>query len=479
MAVSFDDKVEALKRLREKRLARDAQKNSSDDSAQAGQEKEKDELKRDPTDHGRQQDLPQPQDTNEELQQQQQQQLQQKQQQKQKLEEQHLQQHQQLLHAEQQLQQLKLLLAASEQREQQEQQLASVQSCEAQAVISKPATTEGGRSGEAAVDVAAPLAALKALEALGAVPAKTASGEAASRPDPAAQGGVGEMDALFCSGHCCERGLHGCDKDLERAAAFYRIAAEADHSNAQWRLAELLEFGRGVEQNEEEALKWYRRAAEAGHCQAQAGLGCCLEKRGGDENQVEALRWHLEAAQSGHALAQYCAACCLLEGRGCPQPDLEEGDLWLRKSADGGFPPAVHALSAASACATSRRPGTEADASLASEGAEEKRTTTVAARQDNMEDDAVGRGSQEADSSMISLAKRIASQLADLPDGEAAFVLERLMAEAEDLDLGEDEVDEESHQEGDDAAVESSSEDEEEDAAPARRHPFEPIDRTS
>ena len=77
-----------------------------------------------------------------------------------------------------------------------------------------------------------------------------------------------DADAFFCNGHCYERGLYGCEMNLEVAARLilglrlnlrlwsnswsslrtsvwivrYRLAAEKGHTVAQWRLGELLEL---------------------------------------------------------------------------------------------------------------------------------------------------------------------------------------------------------------------------------------------
>ena len=83
-----------------------------------------------------------------------------------------------------------------------------------------------------------------------------------------------DADAFFCTGHCHERGLYGCEVNLEMAASMrlgwqclmlyglqeaptqqwlpecrhprvqarYRLAAEKGHTVAQWRLGELCEL---------------------------------------------------------------------------------------------------------------------------------------------------------------------------------------------------------------------------------------------
>ena len=56
-------------------------------------------------------------------------------------------------------------------------------------------------------------------------------------------------------------GAYGGDANPERAAAWYRRAAEGGYKPAQFSLATMLEQGKGVEKNVLEALEWYRKAS--------------------------------------------------------------------------------------------------------------------------------------------------------------------------------------------------------------------------
>jgi len=232
------------------------------------------------------------------------------------------------------------------------------------------------------------------------------------RPDPAGPGGDGEADALFCAGHCHERGLHGCEVNEAQAAECYLIAAEKGNADAQWRLGELCEFGRGVERDEKRAAHWYRCAAEAGQAQAQSGLALLLEDgRGVACDEAEALRWHLAAAEQGQALSQYCAACCLAEGRG-GERDSTRARHWLEQSAAAGFVPAVRALASVSGGAA------QAEATAEPCGGEDE-------------------GPEEGE--LMGLAARVAEQLKGLPEEEAEAMLDALLGEglleAGDLDM--------------------------------------------
>lgn len=224
-----------------------------------------------------------------------------------------------------------------------------------------------------------------------------------------------DADAFFCMGHCCENGLHGFEKDVARAATMYRLAAEADHTDAQWRLGELYEFGRGVERNDEEAVRWYRQAAEAGNAQAQSGLALFLEEgRGISQDHAEAFKWHLAAAEKGHALSQYCAGCCLAEGRGTSH-DHAAAQQWLSRSALAGFEPARQLL-------------------ITEESGQEDSAEIVDGEGTNIETD-----------SLMDLARRVASHLESLSTSDAAEAMKALSHELPsdfhsiEEQLGEDE----------------------------------------
>eukprot|EP00405_Crypthecodinium_cohnii_P030189 CAMPEP_0206513310 /NCGR_PEP_ID=MMETSP0324_2-20121206/61431_1 /ASSEMBLY_ACC=CAM_ASM_000836 /TAXON_ID=2866 /ORGANISM="Crypthecodinium cohnii, Strain Seligo" /LENGTH=330 /DNA_ID=CAMNT_0054005499 /DNA_START=51 /DNA_END=1044 /DNA_ORIENTATION=- len=216
------------------------------------------------------------------------------------------------------------------------------------------------------------------------VPSVASNTAPAERVDPAAKGGAGEADALFCAGHCLEHGIHGCEVDLERAAEMYEGAAEGGHPAAMWRLGELLERGLGVEQDLE-------------------------------VDEAEALRWHLAAAESGHMLSQYCAAMLFLEGRGIAQ-DEALGMKWLRKSADAGFGPAVRVLKGT-------RPGDTAGAFAESDQSDDE----IAAD----DDDDGGNGDPLLDraegSNFLALARSLTKHLQDLDVEDAQALLDELL----------------------------------------------------
>ena len=89
--------------------------------------------------------------------------------------------------------------------------------------------------------------------------------------------------------------------------ALQPCTAEAERGNlaAQWYLAVMYEYGRGVSQNYSEAIKWYGLLAEKGFASAQRKLGWIYwQGLGVVQNYSEALRWYHAAAEQGDANAQ-------------------------------------------------------------------------------------------------------------------------------------------------------------------------------
>ncbi|CAE7561368.1 chr3 [Symbiodinium sp. CCMP2456] len=233
------------------------------------------------------------------------------------------------------------------------------------------------------------------------------SARQASQPQPKQIEDSKDADAFFCNGHCYERGLYGCEMNLEVAARLYRLAAEKGHTVAQWRLGELLESGlNGQKPNDaREALHWYTLAAQSGNAEALALL---LEDGadGVEQDPAAALTWHLAAAEKGNAVSQYCAACRLSSGG-----DVEAAHHWLQLSADQGFRPAKQVLEEAE---LSTLPGN-------STGRGHRDLADLTSTASDGED-------------LVGLAMRIAHQLKGLQDDEeAAQLLEELLNDCPSL----------------------------------------------
>lgn len=91
-------------------------------------------------------------------------------------------------------------------------------------------------------------------------------------------------------------------KILESAAAWYRVAADAGVSSAQFKLANAYATGSGVGRNIGQAIGWYGRAAQQGLSEAQLALGLLLiGGAGGTTDAVEGYKWLLLAERGGNA----------------------------------------------------------------------------------------------------------------------------------------------------------------------------------
>ncbi|MUG03950.1 hypothetical protein GM556_00080 [Bombella sp. ESL0378] len=131
----------------------------------------------------------------------------------------------------------------------------------------------------------------------------------------AADGGVGIANAAM--GWLYEHGVGGQKRDAEKAAAYYKQAAELEIPSAQARYGLMLLKGVGVTPNPVQAETWLRRAAYGGDPEAAALLGD-LYIRGEDflHRPMEAARWYELAAEQNHTSAARVLAVLYLTGTG-------------------------------------------------------------------------------------------------------------------------------------------------------------------
>jgi len=92
----------------------------------------------------------------------------------------------------------------------------------------------------------------------------------------------------------------GVNKNMQRALAWYRVAADKDHAIAQNNLGVFYEQGIEVRKSYRTAAKWYKKAAEVGYPYAQYNLGVLyLEGKGVKKNKDEAIYWLQIASLQG------------------------------------------------------------------------------------------------------------------------------------------------------------------------------------
>ena len=124
-------------------------------------------------------------------------------------------------------------------------------------------------------------------------------------------------------------------KDPAQAISWYKKAgAPVSHYWVGW----YYHHGEGVTKNLKKACAYYRRAAEAGEARAQGALGE-IYVRGeldGKEDYENGVFWLEKAAAQGRAQAQYEMALLYKDGRGVPQ-SIARYLFLMHASAVNGF----------------------------------------------------------------------------------------------------------------------------------------------
>ena len=170
------------------------------------------------------------------------------------------------------------------------------------------------------------------------------------------------------------------DKDFfEKAVTYFRAGADCGHPASQFKLAQAISSGHGIEQNYEEALALFRKAYENGEIRALTSIGLfylrgrsvdtdkaralgCFEKaaetgdpealyrlgkyygsHGVDEKSTYAFELCMKAAEKGHAKAGLYVGTCYEAGKGTEQ-DMEKALFWYRKASEQGLTTADYAI---------------------------------------------------------------------------------------------------------------------------------------
>ena len=133
-------------------------------------------------------------------------------------------------------------------------------------------------------------------------------------------------------------------QDFERAAYWYRRAADQGVANAAYNLGVLLERGLGVPRDPEAAVARFREAAEAGHAGALNALGLAFRNGAGvPRDPAQALIWFQRASARGNPRGAYNMAGLYESGElGMPDPQTAAG--WYQVAAEAGDAQAGAAL---------------------------------------------------------------------------------------------------------------------------------------
>jgi TPR repeat protein len=157
-----------------------------------------------------------------------------------------------------------------------------------------------------------------------------------------ARGGLAEaqhdLAAIYTAGH------GGVKQNYERAAFWFRKAADQGIANAAYNLGVLYHQGLGVKADIKQAIKWYETAAKIDHPEAQYNLGIAyIEGIGVSYDPARATRYFENAANAGVMEAAYNLGLIYENGL-LGQPKPEEALKWYKKASDQGSPEAKAAL---------------------------------------------------------------------------------------------------------------------------------------
>lgn len=133
------------------------------------------------------------------------------------------------------------------------------------------------------------------------------------------------------------------DANDDKAAEYFKQAKAGD-LYAQYRFAQCLETGRGVEQNFQEAIRWYEKAARNDHVDSQHALGVAYAFGiGVPQDFAKAFDWYKRAADLGHAESQYWIGVSWQYGL-IGEVDHARALKWFSEAAEQRYQPALQAI---------------------------------------------------------------------------------------------------------------------------------------
>ncbi len=148
-----------------------------------------------------------------------------------------------------------------------------------------------------------------------------------------------DLAAIYTAGRA------GVTQNFEKAAFWFREAADAKIANADYNLGVLYHQGLGVERDLDRALYWYREAAKLGHPEAQYNLGIAhIEGIGTDYNAPLAAAFFESSANQGVTEAAYNLGLIYENGLVGGGAKPEDALLWYKIAADAGSTDAKAAL---------------------------------------------------------------------------------------------------------------------------------------
>ena len=132
--------------------------------------------------------------------------------------------------------------------------------------------------------------------------------------------------------------------DFKSALADLRPLAAQGDADAQFLLGLLYDTGNGVARDPVVAAAWYRKAADQNHTLGRLYLGLLhYSGEGVKQSYEEAARWFRPAAEDGNDLAQFYLGWMYAQGTGV-RKDSARGIEWLTRSARQRNPRAMGIL---------------------------------------------------------------------------------------------------------------------------------------
>lgn len=117
-------------------------------------------------------------------------------------------------------------------------------------------------------------------------------------------------------------------KNYSCAVKWYAKGAELGNEDAQSSLAQMYQYGKGVETNLAKAIEWYTKAAEKGNEIALFELGEIYQYGHGVEvDYTKAVEWYIKATEKGDEFAYRELAWCLYMIE-----EYEKALPWAKKS---------------------------------------------------------------------------------------------------------------------------------------------------
>lgn len=173
------------------------------------------------------------------------------------------------------------------------------------------------------------------------VPASLVAPKQPHAPATVAAAERGKAEAQFQAARACLRG-EGVPKDVHKAFALMKAAADLGHADAIGGLGYFYSAGIAVAKDESQAAEWFRKGAAMGSAKAQLNLGEYLidGKRGNGrdakELREEGLQWIRKAADQGLPEAALAYGSILYFGDHEVAQDYGKAPAYFKRAAGQG-----------------------------------------------------------------------------------------------------------------------------------------------